>query len=173
MTEREFLNKISNARTDVVQQFLVILKRLKARYCVVGGLAVNAYAEPVVSLDLDVVVAADLTEKVADAAKADFRVKRSPHSVNLSAARSDLRIQLQTDPRYQEFIGHGRTRMVMGYRMRVAAVEDVLRGKIWAYSDPDRRASKRQKDIADIQRLVEACPRLSAMLPSAIQGRLL
>ena len=56
MTKKEFLNAISNGKVDIVQAFLDILSSSKADYCVIGGLAVNAYAEPVVSLDLDIVV---------------------------------------------------------------------------------------------------------------------
>jgi hypothetical protein len=42
--------------------FLDTLSTSNVDYCVIGGLAVNAYAEPVVSLDLDIVVAADNIE---------------------------------------------------------------------------------------------------------------
>jgi hypothetical protein len=34
--------------------------------------------------------------------------------------------------------------------MKVAALEDVLQDKVWAYLDESRRKSKRQKDLADI-----------------------
>jgi hypothetical protein len=50
----------------------------------------------------------------------------------------------------------------------VAALKDVLQGKIWAYNDAERRASKRQKDLADIMRLVESHPELNAQLPGEI-----
>ena len=53
--------------------------------------------------------------------------------------------------------------------MKVAAVEDVLQGKIWAYLDEQRRKSKRQKDLADIFRLVEAYPNLKDLLPESIR----
>jgi hypothetical protein len=53
--------------------------------------------------------------------------------------------------------------------MRVAALEDVLQGKVWAYSDSTRRRSKRQKDLADILRLVEAYPHLASPLPESIR----
>ena len=66
-----------------------------------------------------------------------------------------MRIQLQTDSRYQEFIPRAKTHNVLGYDMKVADVKDVLEGKIWAYSDTERRMSKRQKDLADIFRIVE------------------
>ena len=55
----------------------------------------------------------------------------------------------------------------------MAAVDDVLRGKIWAAQDSTRRASKRQKDFADIARLIEAFPELREQVPPAILARLL
>ena len=173
MTGREFMNAVANGRTDVLAILIGVLDETKSDYCVIGGLAVNAYAEPLVSLDLDIVVAAKDTERVCEAAAAEgFAVSRFEHSVNLKSASSDFRIQLQTDPRYQEFIERAETRNVLGYRMKVAAVEDVLEGKLRAYSDATRRKSKRQKDLADIMRLVETRPELASDLPVAIRQRL-
>ena len=89
--------------------------------------------------------------------------------MNLSTTKSDLRIQLQTDPRYQAFIARASTKETMGYEMKVAALEDVLQGKLWAYSDEQRRRSKRQKDLADVFRLVEAYPHLKDLLPESLR----
>ena len=172
MTEKEFFNAVSSGSEDVLQLFLEAVSAAGASYCVIGGLAVNAYVEPVVSLDLDFVVAAGDVEQVCKAVQAHFRVERFPHSVNLSSAKSSLRIQIQTDPRYLDFINRAADRTVLGYRMRVASLEDVLQGKIWAYSDKDRRGSKRQKDLADIARLVEAFPDQLKRLPDEIRKRL-
>lgn len=172
MTGRQFLNAVANGREDTLQIFLDILSSARADYCVIGGLAVNAYAEPLVSLDMDIVIAARQLDAVCKAAKPHFKTRRFEHSVNLSTKKSDLRIQLQTDPRYEHFIGRAKTRRVLGYTMKVAAVEDVLQGKIWACLDPRRRKSKRQKDLADIARLTEARPRLSARLPEEIRKAL-
>lgn len=97
-----------------------------------------------------------------------FKVERFAHSVNLSSDKSDLRIQLQTDSRYHEFISRATTRTVLGYNMSVAVVEDVMKGKIWAYSDEQRRKSKRHKDLADIVRLIENYPELAEHLPDSI-----
>jgi len=161
MTEKEFLNAVFNGKEDVLQIFLDTLSSTGVDYCVVGGLAVNAYAEPVVSLDLDVVVASKDIETVCKAVDVHFKIERFSHSVNLSSDKSALRIQLQTDPRYQDFISKATRHTVLGYEMKVASVEDVLQGKIWAYSDEERRKSKRQKDLADIIRLIETYPSLS------------
>ncbi len=43
------------------------------------------------------------------------------------------------------------------------------KGKVWAYSDKEKRASKRQKDLADIFRLFESYPELKALLPEEIR----
>ena len=57
----------------------------------------------------------------------------------------------------------------MGYVMKVASLENVLQGKIWAYLDKERRASKRQKDLADIFRIIEKYPTLKKLLPKKIK----
>ena len=61
---------------------------------------------------------------------------------------------------------------VLGYKMNVASVEDVLQGKVWAYSDDTLRKSKRQKDLADIVRLIEGYPALADLLPASIRERI-
>jgi hypothetical protein len=90
----------------------------------------------------------------------------------VSAPGSDLRVQIQTNPRYAEFVERGEERTVLGRALRVARLEDVLQGKIWAASDPARRTSKRLKDFADIARLLEVRPELTARVPESIRERL-
>ena len=55
----------------------------------------------------------------------------------------------------------------------VASLHDVLRGKVWAVQDETRRPSKRQKDLADIGRLIESHPELEAEVPSTVLEKLL
>jgi hypothetical protein len=173
MTGRDFLNAVGNCREDILATLLAVLEGTKAAYCVIGGLGVNAYVEPVVSLDLDVVVVADQLEEVCpEAEKRGLKVERFEHSVNLTSRDSDLRVQLQTDARYQAFLARAETREVLGYRLAVAALEDVLQGKLWAYSDPTGRRSKRQKDLADILRLLECYPALGRLVPPEIAAEL-
>ena len=169
MTGKTFLNSIANGKSDIVQLLLDLLEELKIDYCLIGGLAVNAYAEPVASLDLDLVLAINDVEKFIEHVKNTFEISRFEHSINLQHPDSDLRIQLQTDLRYQSFIAKASVKKVLGYEMKVAALDDVLTGKIWAYSDEERRKSKRQKDLADIMRLVETHPRLHDVLPKEIK----
>jgi len=172
MNEREFTNKVTNSQEDFLQDFLDLLEERDVPFCVIGGLAVNAYAEPVVSLDLDLVVISEQVDELVEILGQRFTVHRFPHSINVSSPSSDLRIQLQTDPRYQDLIARASRRMVLGYEVSVAALEDVLQGKVWAFSDPTRRPSKRQKDLADIMRLVETHPHLIALLPEPLREQI-
>lgn len=169
MTGREFLEAVSNGGDSVLNRVLSLLKKARAKYCVIGGLAVNAYVDPVVSLDLDLVVVSGALDAFLESGKGSFKIERFQHSVNLTWKRSDLRIQVQTDPRYQAFLSRGKRKKVLGHFMTVASLEDVIQGKLWAYSDPKRRASKRQKDLADIYRLVESYPHLKRRLPRALR----
>ncbi len=172
MTGKEFMKAVANGRTDILALFLQLLEETGAAYCVVGGLAVNAYAEPVVSLDLDLVVVSDKVDPLCEAARSGgMKTQEFEHSINLSVAGSDLRIQIQTDERYQAFLAGAVKRNVLGYPLSVAALEDVLQGKIWACSDEQRRKSKRQKDLADIMRLVETHPALIEKLPAEIRSQ--
>jgi Nucleotidyl transferase AbiEii toxin, Type IV TA system len=173
MTGKEFLNSLAKGRSDIIQLLLDILAETGSRYCLIGGLAVNAYVDPVVSLDVDIVIAAENVEATSIAAKGrGLKVESFERSVNISSPRSDLRIQLQTDPRYQDFIPRGELKDVLGYEMRVAKLEDVLQGKVWAYLDRTRRRSKRQKDLADILRIIEAYPQLGTKLPPSLREEL-
>ena len=95
-----------------------------------------------------------------------------PHSINLEQPGSDLRAQIQTDPRYAAFVSAAERKDVLGRSMPVARLEDVLSGKIWAATDPERRRSKRQKDLADIARILESYPHLRPQVPEDIRQKL-
>ncbi len=158
--------------TNFLSRVIELLTKQGIRYCVLGGQGVNAYAEPVVSLDLDIVIAVDQLPRTEQLLGQEFRIERFPHSLNVSAPGSDLRVQIQTDPRYEAFLGRATVRDVLGVRLPVASLEDVLQGKIWAALDPAGRSSKRQKDLADIARLLESYPRLREKVPAEILARL-
>jgi hypothetical protein len=168
-----FWKVVTVDQANLLERLIAMLDENTIRYCVIGGQAVNAYVEPLVSLDLDLVVAVDQIEQVETLFMQQFTVKRYPHSINISIADSDLRVQVQTDPRYASFVDRSDIKPVLGLHMYVASVQDVLQGKIWAALDADRRASKRQKDLADIARIIEAYPELKDKVPAEILSRLL
>ncbi len=125
-------------------------------YCLIGGLAVNCYVEPVYTLDADLVT----------------RFEDHPHSLNATAPGSQLRIQFTTDSRYQAFLSRATEANVLGVRVKIASLEDVTQGKLWAYSDPRRRLSKRKKDELDLIRLAEKYPALKSMYPAELRAQI-
>lgn len=172
MQALEYWKTVTTDKAGFLDSVIALLGRSGLRYCVIGGQAVNAFVEPVVSLDLDLAVATADLASAEELLRRHFRVERFPHSINVSMVGSDLRVQLQTDPRYGSFVDGAAQREVLGLRLPVARVEDVLQGKVWAAQDSTRRASKRQKDLADIARLIEAHPELERRVPPDVLSRL-
>ncbi len=168
-----FWKTITMDYSNLLENLIELLKKHEVPFCVIGGQAVNAYAEPLVSLDLDLAVAVDQIDKVAALFEKHFVLKRFPHSLNVTIPGSDVRVQIQTDKRYGSFLERASMRSILGMELPVASVEDVLQGKIWAALDSERRGSKRQKDLADIARILENYPQYRSRVPQEILERLL
>jgi hypothetical protein len=173
MQATTFWRAVTMDRTDMLGDVLAFLASHDVRFCAIGGVAVNAYVEPVVTLDLDLVIAAPDLARVMPLLAAEFTADRLEHRLNLAKPGSDLRVQVQTDPRYAPFVDRAARAIVLGVELPVARIEDVLQGKVWAAVDPQRRASKRQKDLADIARILESRPQLRATVPGEILARLI
>jgi hypothetical protein len=47
-------------------------------------------------------------------------------------------------------------------------LENVIRGKVWAWQDKQRRSTKRKKDELDLMRIAETYPELSRLVPTEI-----
>jgi hypothetical protein len=128
-------------------------------------MAVNHWAaEAMVTQDVDIVVVAksvDIVTKLLD--EAGFRSERFPWSINFRG-RSKVSIQLSTEDFYRDFPSRSVPADIHGILMRVASLEDTLRGKIKAWRGPERRQSKKLKDLGDIARLVESHPYLWELL---------
>lgn len=167
-----FWKTVTVDQANFLESLIGLLAEHRVRYCVIGGQAVNAYVEPAVTLDLDLVVAVEDMGRVEPLLAQYYRVERFPHSLNIATAGSKLRVQIQTDPLYFDFVARASVREVLGLDLPVASVQDVLQGKVWAVSEARRRPSKRQKDLADISRLIEAYPELRSRVPAEILARL-
>jgi len=172
MKALSFRKAVTLDKSNLLEEVFALLQDNGVRFCVIGGQAVNAYVEPLVSLDLDLAVAVDQIDQVRKLMQQHFQVEAFPHSLNVSSAGSNLRVQFQTDPRYGEFVERAAIREVLGLRLPVASVEDVLQGKIWAAIHPERRAMKRKKDVLDIARLLESYPALRSRVPEDILTQL-
>jgi hypothetical protein len=174
VTAKQFYDWQTAGGADDVTRLVTVLERAGVAWCAIGGIAVNHWAEqPMVTQDVDLVVAAgDVARTVSLLEEAGFRAERFPWSVNFKG-RSAVGIQLSTEDFYRDYPTRGIRAEVHGIAMRVASLEDTLRGKIKAWSEPERRQSKRIKDLADIARLVEAHPSLWDSLPGPLKSQIL
>ena len=75
-----------------------------------------------------------------------------------------MSIQLSTEDFYKDFPSRSVPADIHGILMRVASLEDTLRGKVKAWRDMERRQSKKLKDLGDIARMVESHPHLWKLL---------
>jgi hypothetical protein len=173
MEALRFWKTVAVDDANLIERLVGLLDAEDVDYCVIGGQGVNAYVEPLVSLDLDLVVATHDLSRIRTQLEENFRLEIFAHSLNLSLPGSALRVQIRTDPRYAPFVAGAERRNVLGLSMPVAKLEDVLRGKVWAAQDPARRPSKRQKDLADIARILEARPDLRGSVPEELLTKLL
>jgi hypothetical protein len=170
VTAKKFYDWQTAGGTDDVMRLVDCLERADIPWCAIGGVAVNHWAEePMVTQDVDFVVAAECVGPVVEMLKAaGFSAAEHPWSVNFTGA-SKVSIQLSTEAVYLEFPARSVVADVHGILLRVACLEDTLRGKILAWDDDSRRQSKRMKDLTDIARLVETHPQLWAKLPATLQ----
>ena len=173
MTGRQFYDWQTAGGADDVMRMVDALERAELPWCAIGGVAVNHWArEPMVTRDVDFVVAVDRAERaIAVLTAAGFKVERHEWSVNFTGA-SQVSLQLSTEDFYRDFPARSVPADVHGILMRVASLEDTLAGKIKAWKDVERRPSKRLKDLGDIARLVEAHPHLQATLPKNVSQAL-
>jgi hypothetical protein len=149
------------------------LERADIAWCAIGGIAVNHWAkQPMVTQDVDFVVAVEAIDRtVSPLEEAGFRSERFEWSIKFKG-RSRVVLQLRTEEFYRDFPSRAVPADVHGILMRVASLEDTLRGKMKAWSEPQRRQSKRIKDLADIARLLEAHPHLWELLTDDLKKQL-
>ena len=166
MSEQEFLAALTGHDSD----FRLAVEALSANgqpFCLIGGLAVNHYVEPVVTLDADFAITA--SGSLVEALRAaGFVVEEFPHSVNAQLPGSRLRIQITVNSRYGGFPARAVVGELFGVRLPIAALEDLVQGKLWAVADTTRRASKRAKDRADLIRICESRPHVIALIPAGL-----
>lgn len=155
MTAREIYESVTNGGASDFATVVEILQR-HGPWCLIGGLAVNCYVEPVYTVDADIVVALKNVDAVW---------------TNLSAgskAGSKLQIHFMQDERYQPFLTRAKLREVLDQIVPVADLKDIVQGKIWAWRDEERRLTKRKKDELDLIRIAETYPELRRLIPKQI-----
>jgi hypothetical protein len=170
MTPKKFYDWQTAGGTDDVMRLVDCLERADLAWCAIGGVAVNHWAdEPMVTQAVTFVVAAEFVERAKKLLEeAGLKSESFPWSINFRG-HSKVSIQLNTEDFYKDFPGRSVPADIHGILMRVASLEDTLRGKIKAWRDTERRQSKKLKDLGDIARLIESNPHFWELLDADLK----
>ncbi len=173
MTLRQFYDWQTGGGAKDVSRLVAALEEREIPWCMIGGLAVNHWAlEPMTTADVDLVIVSEKVEEASELFRSQgFSEKRFDWSINFKG-ESRVSIQVSTEEMYLDFPQRAVAATVHGMLMRVASLEDTLKGKVAAYEEPQRRPSKRQKDLSDISRLLEAHPEIKDLIPTTIYEKL-
>lgn len=171
MTASAAFESVSGSGDDLAQ--VVAVCESLHDYCLIGGLAINCYVEPVYTMDADFALASShLATVKRRLLELRFSVEDHEHSLNAIRPGSQLSIQFTKDERYAPFPARAEVRETLGLRLRVASLPDLIQAKTWAWSDPKRRLSKRKKDELDLIRIGESFPNFLEQLPEGIRKQL-
>jgi len=173
VTAKRFYDWQTVGGTDDVMRLVDCLERADIPWCAIGGVAVNHWAaEPMVTQDVDFVVATDALDRTVDIlTEAGFRPERFQWLINFKR-HSRVSLQLSTEDFYRDFPARAIAADVHGILLRVASLEDTLKGKIKAWSDSARRQSKRIKVLGDVARLIETHPHLWGVLTEDLKQQI-
>jgi hypothetical protein len=145
-----------------------VLEESGAEYALIGGVAVQLWqAEPRTTLDIDVAVRSYESVPRDALAASGFRLlARHAHSENW-AGPGDTPVQFSDDPAFRALIESAAVRSFEGGRVRIATPAALVKEKLRAASDPERRESKRFQDLADAKALAEEHPEIAENLTPA------
>ncbi len=162
MTAAEVFESVTNGGS---KDFSALVRILNANqpWCLIGGLAVNCYLEPIYTIDADIDVMTDRLSQISkQLEQAEFQIQKFEHSIDAKGQQSQLRIQFTTDVRYQEFLSDKKEHEVLGQRVPVASLDNVIRGKIWAWKDKrggPANERKRAGLASDRRNFIQNCVR--------------
>ena len=157
--------------TDELAQVLALCERT-GQYCLIGGLALNVYCEPVFTADADIVLSVDADKLLyfrEELKQIGFKTKLHRYWLSANKKSSSLQIQITRDARYGEFPQNAVRKDIFGISAMVASIEDLTKGKLMAYASADRSETKKAKDRLDLIRIgVKYYEKVCEMLPEEV-----
>src|SRR5260370_26714300 len=124
MTATEIFESVTGSGGSDFARVVQILNQ-HGPWCLIGGLAVNCYVEPVYTLDADIVIVSKELERIKpELSAAGFAVQEFPHSLNATMPGSQFTIQLRFEQRYQEFPRTATLTSILSTDVFVASLTD-------------------------------------------------
>lgn len=159
---------VVTSKERAFRELFRILEGSGTKYALIGGLAVQLWGEEArTTLDIDVAVSRyEEIPRLALEAAGFRRLQRHEHSENWIGP-DETPVQFSDDPAFAPLVDQAVARTFEGGRLRVAPAIGLVRSKLRAAADPARRPSKRLRDLADAQGLLERDPDLERQLSEA------
>lgn len=177
MTERELYNHVSKGGGDVIADAVKILRN-ECKFCLIGGLAVNCYVEPVYSMDVDFAVSVCDTGKLLHSfEEAGFHVGERTYSARFSCPESMCqirpgclaRIRIDNESRMKEFPLRADNREIFGEIIPVACLDDLVQERSWFLECPDLDIVSSKKAGLDLIRISMKYPEYLPKMPEEIR----
>ncbi len=145
-----------------------VLDETGTAYALIGGLALQIHqAEPRTTLDIDIaVLSPEAIPRQALVAAGFAPTGTFSHSENWKGP-GGTPVQFSADPAFAEAVQRALRVPLADTQLRVVSAIDLVRAKLRAAADPERRESKRLRDLADIQELLEEKHELAGELSPA------
>jgi hypothetical protein len=165
--------EMETTKEETLRSLARVLDSAGLPWAVIGGVALQIHrAEPRTTLDVDVAVSDRAALPSDGLVAAGFRrTGRFAHSENWISA-DGVPVQFTDDPPLRPMVARAERLDVAGLSLRVLAKADLVREKLRASADPERRRSKRVQDLSDALGLVEDDPALRSGLTDAELARL-
>lgn len=152
--------------------FLDILEDCRIYYCLLGGIAVNCYTDPLENQDLELVVKSDQLDALILTLKKQFIVERTADYFKVYEKPQTTQVRILLGDRYQPFVGRAQLHNILDFEYPVASLKDVLKAKEWSAMGKNTRPTERQKDLADIARILAVKPSMDKSLPMKLRKQL-
>jgi hypothetical protein len=170
----EIYDSIVAEGSSAFAEVITVLDQAGTRYAMMGDLAINAYVDSVFTADADIVIALNEVDRFTEVLlERGYTVEQYPFSLSFQRVGSDLSLQISTDPVYQGFLDRTVRKHVLDVQASVASLPHLVEGKILAWSDPERRLSKRAKDQTDLFRIAEHYPDMINLLPEKLKAEII
>ncbi|MEO8587247.1 MAG: hypothetical protein ABI584_13870 [Acidobacteriota bacterium] len=159
---------VVTSKDGTFRELFRILEASGLEYALIGGVAVQLWrSEPRTTLDIDVAVKSYESVPRAALEAAGFRrLARHSHSENWTGP-GETPVQFSADPALKFLIESAALKSFEGGHVRVASPSALVKEKLRAASDPERRESKRFQDLTDAKSLAEEHPEVESQLTPA------
>lgn len=154
------------------RDFLDILEANRIYFCMLGGFIVNIYTNSAENEDLELVVKSDQLDALIKMLKKNFIVERTPDYFRVYEKPQTAQVRILLGDRYQPFVGRAQLHNILDYEYPVASLKDVLKAKEWSALSKNTRPADRQKDLADIARILAIKPSMDKSLPMKLRKML-